>query len=856
MKWESKNIDWSDIFEKVVNVREDNITCFKIIPDKSITNYNNYKFFKDMAELEKVNNLADNVNNLFNIIRKKENNGFKVTYQKATDIIWYEIVIREGNISFYVLCYERNADFVRLKLEQVFPHAPIEEVDEEETWLPEEDTMIADLKLQRHNFFSIHVDRKEQAQPIEDILNCAEDVKEDDVLKFSLRVQPYDRNYWSYKCEEWEKKARNGRTPKRVRLSKAGVINGAFSISEFAFQKLSELFREIHNVAFKKFKTKQVVTDHGDVEAREIGEFTRSTTYKMNAPVFKSTMRVASHSPNEVRRIMNLKSLTASFVDLKDSNNSIVRTGIHSKTEDSKILDWRWNQVFNEVCKHKMPITSNIDIDFNILCDKELGKLNMLPTSAVQKKLSGKMESLGRTESAFPAEYLEEDGIFVGYGEYKGEKQKIYVPDKDEDESVLPILSSGIQGVGKDTFGINWVYENNKKGKGAIVLDIIDEKDRGMTDVFKTIIKPENLIVLDFANLEYTPYLDWAEGMKSENRFTQNRLATELIKFFECDDDGAGLQTERYLRNCVKAMPRASLIEMGMILVSDSIRERAIKECEDRGDISTANFWKMFEEEGDGRKKQIASPIFNRLSKLLDDPALKPIFGQKPNGTIDFDKWLSEGKVVVCRMPKVAFGTSGIQTLGQWLIIKTWLTKQVQLQEGRKCQSILLINEPHQIMSKGLEAIFKEIYPEARKTGLQLVTMYHEIVQIPKDLFDIMLSSGANFVVYKQRTDKAWSRFKDRITDTFSIEECMKIPKHEAVLGFLANKRDLPAVRVLMNDMPHKRGEPEYDNEKRVQECLEQFHRPIEEVEKETLGYEMELMNSGKKKSAKKTTKK
>lgn len=856
MKWESKNIDWSGIFEKVLDVREDNITCFKIIPDKSITNYNNYKFFKDMAELEKVNNLADNVNNLFNIIRKKENNGFKITYQKATDIIWYEIVIREGNISFYVLCYERNADFVRLKLEQVFPHAPIEEVDEKETWLPEEDTMIADLKLQRHNFFSIHVDRKEQSQPIEDILNCAEDVKEDDVLKFSLRVQPYDRNYWSYKCEEWEKKARNGQTPKRLRLSKAGVINGAFSISEFAFQKLSELFREIHNVAFKKFKTKQVVADHGDLEAREIGEFTRATTYKMNAPVFKSSMRVASHSANEVRRIMNLKSLTASFVDLKDSNNSIVRTGIHSKTEDSKILDWRWNQVFNEVCKHKMPITSNIDVDFNILCDKELGKLNMLPTSSVQKKLSGKMESLGKTENAIAKEFRNEEGICLGKANYKGESFDVFLPRDNPNEFFRPIVSSGIMGSGKDTFGINYVYENAMKGNGAVILDVIDEANDGMADMLLKVLPKEKVVVLDFSDEEYVPYLDWGEAITDdgESRFDKSKLASELVKFFEAEDE-AGLQTERYLREVVKAMRGESILKMGMLMVSPQLREETIKRLKDEGDFARASFWEGYNNEGEGRQKQIASPILNRLHKLSGDDALKYVFGQKPSGLIDFDKWLSENKVIICKMPKDLYTTNGIRTLVHWLTVKTWLTKQRQFRENRRVGTILVLNEVHQFLTKGLQETLKEIFPESRKFWLGVLTLFHDLKQVPDDLFDIMESSGANFVLLKQDGTKIWKRFAHRIEGAYKIDECTNIENYEAIIGFKINKNE-HILRVKMNNMPEKRGCEVFDNKTLPKEHSKLYCKSVKDVEEEIQEAEMMLINAFKKPVKKETKKK
>lgn len=860
MKWESKVLDWRGAFENapIVKVEREDLVCFKIIPDKSITNYSNYKFFKDMAELEKINNLKLNLANLFGFLRnlillrfKELKDGFKIVYKTQTNYVWYEIVIRDKSINFYVICYESNADFVYMKLEQVFPHAPIEVVDVEETEIPEEDTMIADLKLQRHNFFSIHTNYQEQAQPIEDLLASAEDVQGDDVLKFSLRVQPYDRNYWTYKAEEWEAMVKKGKTPKRIRISKAGMMNALFGLSEVVFQKIGELFREIHEIAFKKHKTQQIIVNHSDYEMREVGNMSRQTHYKMTAPVFRASMRIASHSPDYTRRNMNLRSMSSSFIDLKDTNNSIVRTAIYDSEESRK---GKYKKAYEEVSNHKVTTASLLDFDFNIMCDKELGKINMLPTAKLQKKLNEKMDILEQVEAPIPREYLTGEGIPIGVAQLKGEEYPITIPDGNPDTWALPIISSGIQGVGKDTVATNWVYENSKRGRSALILDIIDEKDRGMTDVLKAVIPPEKFVLLDFSHPDYTPYLDWAEGMKSDNRFTKNRLASELVKFFETADDGAGLQTERYLRNCIKALPKASLIEQSMILLSEEVRKKAIKVCKDRGDISTANFWELYEAEGEGRKKQISAPIFNRLSKLIDDPALKPIFGQTPNGSIDFDTMTREGKIIVCRMPKASLGTTGIRTLTHWLLVKIWLTKQVQLHEGRKCETIVMLNEIHQVMSKGLENTLLEIYPEARKHGLQVFTLFHDIAQIPKDLFDIMLASGANFMIYKQKTEKAWKRFGNRITDSFDIDECMRMQKFEAMVGFLVDVEDLPVIRVKMNDMPHKRVEELYDNEETIKSCLKIYHRPIDEVETELLDLEEKMF--GNPKAKKKTTSK
>lgn len=837
--------NWRNITQ-FFEVAKQNLVCFKIVPDKSITNHSNYKFFKDVAELESRNVMQQVTSGVKSLVSdtfmKKEKKGYKMVFKPSTDYIWYEIMMKENEISFYVVCYEENADFVLLKLEQAFPKAPIEEVDVSETAIPYDDTVIADMNLQRHNFFSIKTDYGEQAQPVQDVLACSEDIREGDVLKFSMRVKPSDMNYWSYKCEEWHKKTLKGKAPIRLRITKDGVIGALFGLSDIAFHKLSLLFRELHSIAFKKQKTQQIVVNHASAETREIGGISRQTGYKQTAPVFKANIRVASHSTDEVRRTMNMKSLTNAFDDLKDSNNALIRTTIYENPSSSF-----FKMAHKEVSEHKVTPLSVANTDFMIMCDRELGKVMQLPTAKLQKAYADKMDVLQRSEVGIPEVFLKPTGVFLGKTSYKGEEFETFFPADNPDEAMLPIISSGIMGSGKDTFAANFIVENALMGKGAVILDVVDEVDRGMSDAIIKTLPPEKLVVLDFGNEEYVPYLDWAEAMRTEDRFTQNKFASELVKFFETEDE-AGVQTERYLREAAKALPNGTVIQMGLMFTSPEFLEKTIADCEKRKDISTAAFWKLYQEIGDGRKKQIADPILNRLHKLVGDPALKVIFGQQGDGSINFDEWLYDGKVIICKVPKDIFTSTGIRTIVHWLTVKTWLTKQAMKRQGKYCQSYLVMNEPHQFLTKSLASTLEEIYPESRKFGLCVFSLFHDFAQIPKDLGDIMISSGCNFVVLKQNSDKLWKKFLHRIEPDFSLEDCMELKMHEAMVGVLADKKNQPVIRVKMNDLPYKRGLQVYDNADYIKECLTKYGKPIEEVQEAILEDELLLMNVGNKK--------
>jgi hypothetical protein len=149
-----------------------------------------------------------------------------------------------------------------------------------------------------------------------------------------------------------------------------------------------------------------------------------------------------------------------------------------------------------------------------------------------------------------------------------------------------------------------------------------------------------------------------------------------------------------------------------------------------------------------------------------------------------------------------------------------------------------------------LTETLKELFPEARKFKLRVLTLFHDLsqlIQADPHLFDIMESSGSNFVLLKQKGTKIWKRFGHKIFDHYSLEECAGIENHEAIIGFTIKKKDV-VLRLKMNDMPHKRGAVEYDNTGIEREHMMLYGRPIEEIEKEIQEDELMLMNAFKKK--------
>src|SRR5690606_39893577 len=109
----ASQINWRKV-GGLFEIRQDPLTCFQITPDKGVTNTQNYKFFKDIAELER-----DGI--LKNLIQQSFKDGFRIVYKVSTDYIWYEILMKKDEdrkstrlnsshvkISYAVFCLKKK----------------------------------------------------------------------------------------------------------------------------------------------------------------------------------------------------------------------------------------------------------------------------------------------------------------------------------------------------------------------------------------------------------------------------------------------------------------------------------------------------------------------------------------------------------------------------------------------------------------------------------------------------------------------------------------------------------------------------------------------------------------------------
>jgi hypothetical protein len=744
------------------------------------------------------------------------------------------------------------------------PGVTLEQIDIKTTEIPNDNTTVCDLKLTKHDIFSLKCDYTEQTTPLSSLLNVIHDIRGNDQAKISLCVEPYNRLKWNSIAEAAHERFKKGKTPKRVRLNGKNAFFAILGVLDKVYEWVnyfaSEVIDIIDSIGSKDkrclYHDKQRIKQKADMEKKKImidGKLSSETDKKKTAPVFKTYIRLASHSVNEVRRTMTLNSMVTAFDQLSENN----------EMKPSELSPKEQKQSLKEINSFKLTLYSKSDLDSNILSNYELGKLYQMPTALLQKGFGDYLTTKQIREVALPACVKDKNGLPIGVAEEKGNKVPVHLPLSNRNEHALSHIVICEQGGGKDTLASNIVVESYRKrevpfGKethkskiASILIDVVDQEGDGMSDQVRDSLLEDELkdyIEINLGRTDYPIYLDWSEGLGSNDREAFVKLSNELSRFLGTHEM---VDTDMYLKDGAKAVGD-NILDIAQLLTSKEYRKQIIQELEAKEQFFLLQTWKHFDSMGDKKQAQIAGNVLTRLHKLIGDDFLRNIFCQRPKmidgkPAVNLIEWIREGKIIVFKFPKNKFTKTGTERIFKYLITKIWLAKMVMGSEGTVN---VMMNEPHQFIGESVETL-EDMSGEIRKYGLIPWYFFHDWAQVPNDLRDILLGAGTHLHIGsggKKTFNSLKEELKEYTGDSATVvEECLKIQKHYFLHVIHAEgKKQQPFVAKGL-DQPTKRYGYK-DNSKRSEECLLHFGRPYQEVEKEIMEQYMKLTAEAEKK--------
>lgn len=746
-------IPWNKFFE----IKKNEMVTYQIIPRSGLVNGTNQKMWRLLHKMYEVNASLKS-----RITLDREN---KKVYVREKDLIFYDIVYRENQVQFFLsttsIWHKKIKDTFENKLK-----VQMKEVDRKELEVPE-GADIYELRYRDHDIFSQNTDGNDQSTPIATLLSVSEDVEEGDYARLSITSDVFEHDKWLKISTYAKEKVDKGKSIHRARISPkiAGkaLSVGVISFMNEVFSLIQDTIQAFENTIFSGYKRdtdkkkENKIIDRPLLFDQKVGK--DPSTKKLYDRVYRSRIRVAAYSENDLRKKIIGNSLSNAYGEIGHDNELIPM---------KVTLRGRKESIRKEMNDLKLSTKSFHDPDVNLVSAREIGKMTNLPTRELQEKYKDVLQVNRNIESIVSAA-LTKEGLHLGSIETKEGTNQVYFPTKNFDELCLPHVAVGGMGSGKtEGFGAGHMVEMVKKGFGAVG---IDPKDYQIRRQLEAGLPEDKIVKIDIGKVPLS--LDWREVNHSTNG--KNKLANAVLSFFESIvEDGTGPQTARYIRAAVMGMKTGKLSEIIRILEDKEYTKEVIKDMKNEMHINTLNDLVVMGEKNSGKKAQILAPIYNRLDIILGDDFLNECM--EANEGIDFVELMSKPQAIIIDVPKAKLDKTQIQLIVSLLTTKIDLAMTLR-DEKKRIPFSIVYDEPHQFIKSG--KTWKSAVVESRYWRMKYVFMFHSWEQIPRDLAEIIKAAGVNYTLYRS-SKKTFEDLKEEIKP-ITVEEAINLKKYHAI---------------------------------------------------------------------------
>lgn len=479
-----------------------------------------------------------------------------------------------------------------------------------------------------------------------------------------------------------------------------------------------------------------------------------------------------------------------------------------------------------------------------IMVGKEMSNLIKLPKRQLQIDFA--LNAIERVEPDIPKSLKNDNGILIGHTEFRGKQYPITLPfiqdgmNKNKMKAILDdfmksYVFTGSPRMGKDTGIINLIVESAKRGVGAFVPDVVDEKgnDRGLADSIRDSLPSDMIIDLNIGDYFNPIYFGLEDVAKLIGENGMNVIADNFVKVLGLEKTSNAQE----LCALVAKACRCNLYKMYCFLKSKKFAKSVYEELVKEDELLAMEVKFEYINNTRAGDDQGAKALRTRLKVILGNPHFKNMMAQEPNPAIDFEKWIREHKVVLLRMKKMDIGEVGIQVIMYLLSMKIfWIKKIIQTDD---C-TFIVYNEPKQFLSEGLADLFQDMMTESPKYRLAPCYAFHHPDMLgSRELWNVMQSASLNWFLYKN-TNMGMYRSVEEQLKPIDIEMAMKTKQHETIFLPFVGGEQLTPLFVKMLQPPKKR-QPMYDNSNLTIEHSKIYGMPVVDVRRRILEIETEM---------------
>lgn len=730
-------------------------TYIKIIPDKSIRNYNTTNIVKAIAYTYK---------SLLKRVRIEQKKLFFETSFKVS----YLIDITRNDVSFYFLVPEIFQTILIEKIREVWSKATI--IKNAEFNKLNNNSDVYQLYYKKEDALSIKVD-KTSNEPLNQVLSVGEILKDDDRITIIYNFIPRDQAGWIRRYSKTMEKIKEhkiiDRPDNTIEYKIKVTLNFIATLMDTVLEVISDFLGNDYNKETSLYSAILGVLE----EQREL---TTATKRKKESTIINTQIAVVSKSDDELRQVNNALAVCQAYRSL-DSDNEL-----SYRRYDKQI------NIENE----------NIGTEISVTSTDECQNFVQVPGRTLLREFN--INHIKTNEIKLPME-LSKGYINLGTIKHKGEVKNAYLED-DYNIGSLPLEINGAQGSGKSTFIANMYRFANSRKEGGVLIDFI--KNNELTEEVVKYLPKEDVLVLDYSNEKTIQGFAFNEfSVENLSVFQKVKMANfqaqQVLELINAINPDQPLQARmrKYLiaaATVVFYTGETSLKEVCDCLEDHIIRCKYIdltKEEEYLKDkikyLEELHEWSKPtkadpEERIIGTRESRIDGLLDRISLLKEDFSLEFMFNRGGKDNINFAKELESGKTIIIKMLQDEFSYHAKNVITTFILSKVWLATEIRGKWNTKPKrTYITVDEINQTPTALKMLASKTILTQTRKFGCKFVFSSQGIDQLG-NLASTLEEAGATYMLLKGTKEDDFNKFKNK-WENFEFEDLKEMEKYSSL---------------------------------------------------------------------------
>lgn len=661
-------------------------------------------------------------------------------------------------IFFYLSVPKKFRESIEKQVHSFFPHAVVEKITDYTIFSPGSFTSVASLSLKHSHALPFRTYKSMEVDPLNEITNSLsklEATAEGAVIQFILAPAG---NTWRESGRSIAHKMQQGKQLKEVRKSVFHEITSGVA-KEVGRAVLSG--GKVEKEMDESKKTVQLTPEEQ--------ELVKAIENKSSKAGFFVNVRLIASATDQSRADEILAHMENAFGQFENPGSNYFQ--IKKRTKGRAMKRTVFDYIFRNFD----------DEESMILGIEEIASLFHLPISTTE---TPKIKWI-KAGAAPPPVNIPQEGIMLGYNDYRGAKADIRITDADRRRHMYVI---GQTGVGKSNFLQEMAKKDAKNGKGFC---FIDPHGDAIEDILTAIPKEraEDVIVFDPSDVE-RPFglnmLEYDLSHPEQKTFVINEMIGIFDQLYDLKSTG-GPMFEQYMRNAMLLIMEhpesgSTLLEISKVLADADFRKYKLSKCTNPIVI---DFWTKEAEKAGGEASlaNMVPYITSKLTTFISNDMMRPIIAQQKS-TLNFRQIMDEGKILLVNLSKGKIGEINARLLGMVVVGKILMAalSRVDTPEKERRDFYLYLDEFQNVTTNSIA----QILSEARKYKLVLILAHQFIAQLKEEISKAVFGNVGSLCAFRVGPEDA-EFLEKQFEPVFTAQDIVNVDNYNFFARLLMN---------------------------------------------------------------------